>query len=243
MSFFLGTSGQVCLLKYSQTVLSWGQGQESHRETHEAQQSNVSGKSSGGDMTLEVPTHDSAATMASQPSTLSDEMSPNGKPPPAPSTRVSIGIGNGVGRHSDTATGIAYAKPRRIHPNAARQGGGSAVKMGTGSNPLESFFPFDPCLLELVHQYVGPHYRRWMGVPGIDVDAKYPCICHSSIVSDSQDMQANRPSRTGTLDSTAGSGEDGDELSSEVDLQGLDSHHAEYSHQGKVRCLLRARMT
>ena len=43
------------------------------------------------------------------------------------------------------------------------------------------------------------------------------------------------------FDSTAGSGVGGDELSSEVDLQGLDSHHAEYSHQGKGKVLAKSK--
>jgi hypothetical protein len=35
-------------------------------------------------------------------------------------------------------------------------------------NPLYSFFPFDPCLLKMVHGEVAPGYRSWDGVPGMD---------------------------------------------------------------------------
>lgn len=37
-------------------------------------------------------------------------------------------------------------------------------------NPLDSFFPFDPCLLLKVHQRVEHIYRSWTGIPGVDCD-------------------------------------------------------------------------
>ena len=47
---------------------------------------------------------------------------------------------------------------------------------GTKVNPLDSFFPFDPCLLRLVHQVIEKLYRPWKGLPGIDydTDGEYP---------------------------------------------------------------------
>jgi hypothetical protein len=35
-------------------------------------------------------------------------------------------------------------------------------------NPLDSFFPFDPCLLQAIHQRIEPFYRHWDGVPGLN---------------------------------------------------------------------------
>ena len=52
--------------------------------------------------------------------------------------------------------------------------------IGTGANPLESFFPFDPCLLEIMHCHVEKRYRRWSGLPGVDVDNNYPYQPYSS---------------------------------------------------------------
>lgn len=43
-----------------------------------------------------------------------------------------------------------------------RQNGGIGG-LGCGSNPLKSFFPFDPLLLHGSHQYVEPMYRHWNG--------------------------------------------------------------------------------
>mmetsp|Transcript_6410 Transcript_6410/g.6618 ORF Transcript_6410/g.6618 Transcript_6410/m.6618 type:complete len:835 (-) Transcript_6410:70-2574(-) len=43
-------------------------------------------------------------------------------------------------------------------------------RMGRGPNPLDSFFPFDPCLLHSVYEVVEPDYRWWCGVPGLDVE-------------------------------------------------------------------------
>jgi hypothetical protein len=42
------------------------------------------------------------------------------------------------------------------------------VNMGAGFNPLDSFFPYDPCLLRMLHQPVERYYRAWRGVPGLD---------------------------------------------------------------------------
>ena len=46
----------------------------------------------------------------------------------------------------------------------------STFRMGSGINPLDSFFPFDPCLLSRVHSYIENYYRLWKGVPGLDYD-------------------------------------------------------------------------
>lgn len=35
--------------------------------------------------------------------------------------------------------------------------------LGRGSNPLDSFFPFDPYLLRRSHKYIEPHYQNWEG--------------------------------------------------------------------------------
>ena len=34
-------------------------------------------------------------------------------------------------------------------------------------NPLDSFFPFDPCLLKMAHSMIAGDYRSWDGVPGL----------------------------------------------------------------------------
>lgn len=48
--------------------------------------------------------------------------------------------------------------------------GSSGRGQGQGAyNLLESFFPFDPCLLAGMSQSVEAHYREWRGIPGIDV--------------------------------------------------------------------------
>ena len=46
---------------------------------------------------------------------------------------------------------------------------GSSCK-GSKLNPLDSFFPFDPCLLRAVHMKIDDKYRPWYGVPGLDYD-------------------------------------------------------------------------
>lgn len=39
-----------------------------------------------------------------------------------------------------------------------------------GLNPLDSFFPFDPCLLLSVHQYIEKDYRVWDGIRGFELE-------------------------------------------------------------------------
>jgi hypothetical protein len=41
----------------------------------------------------------------------------------------------------------------------------SAAPSTAGVNPLDTFFPFDPCLLSRVHEYIQEGYRSWTGAP------------------------------------------------------------------------------
>lgn len=62
------------------------------------------------------------------------------------------------------------------HMNGARGGtggtmaaaaGDEAAWLSAGLNPLDSFFPFDPCLLGTLAEHVEKSYRRWSGIPGL----------------------------------------------------------------------------
>lgn len=46
------------------------------------------------------------------------------------------------------------------------QGGNQQQRRGL--NPLDSFFPFDPCLLSQLHDYVLGGYVTWEGIRGLD---------------------------------------------------------------------------
>lgn len=43
----------------------------------------------------------------------------------------------------------------------------NSASIAQRSNPLDSFFPFDPCLLQSLHSFVDVYYRHWAGVPGL----------------------------------------------------------------------------
>lgn len=63
------------------------------------------------------------------------------------------------------------AMPGDVLPNS--RGDDSTIKknnvnMGAGFNPLDSFFPYDPCLLRMLYQPIEKYYRSWKGVPGLD---------------------------------------------------------------------------
>jgi len=45
---------------------------------------------------------------------------------------------------------------------------GGVGGLGKGTNPLDSFFPFDPYLLERSHVFLEPYYIHWCGTAGGD---------------------------------------------------------------------------
>ena len=47
---------------------------------------------------------------------------------------------------------------------------GGVGGLGKGSNPLDSFFPFDPYLLRRSYNFVEPHYRHWTGIDDVNND-------------------------------------------------------------------------
>ena len=56
--------------------------------------------------------------------------------------------------------------------NHSKQDLTAFYRLGSNStkhNVLESFFPFDPCLLSGLQQSIEAHYRDWKGLPGIDL--------------------------------------------------------------------------
>jgi hypothetical protein len=48
---------------------------------------------------------------------------------------------------------------------------GGVGGLGRGTNPLDSFFPFDPYLLRRSHDFVEPIYKHWTGTVDADVEA------------------------------------------------------------------------
>ena len=74
---------------------------------------------------------------------------------------------------SGRRVGIAIAVPTQRKVSSMT---GASLK-GAKANPLDSFFPFDPCLLRAMHDVIGSRYRSWQGVPGLDYDYDYDCDC------------------------------------------------------------------
>ena len=65
------------------------------------------------------------------------------------------------------STGKVNKKAASLISTAAtlqrRRQTGGVGGMGRGSNPLKSFFPFDPLLLRQSHEFVEPFYKYWQG--------------------------------------------------------------------------------
>jgi RNA polymerase I-specific transcription initiation factor RRN3 len=76
----------------------------------------------------------------------------------------------------DLKMSTARIKPRKsaIIMTAAtlakRRMKGGVGGLGQGSNPLDSFFPFDPYLLRRSHIFVDPFYKNWEGSVDCDYD-------------------------------------------------------------------------
>jgi RNA polymerase I-specific transcription initiation factor RRN3 len=74
------------------------------------------------------------------------------------------------------STGSKPARPRGKPINtpatlAIQRRKGGVGGLGRGSNPLDSFFPFDPYLLRRSHEYIDPLYQHWEGsIEKQDVD-------------------------------------------------------------------------
>jgi RNA polymerase I-specific transcription initiation factor RRN3 len=65
------------------------------------------------------------------------------------------------------STGRVNKKAASVISTAAtlerRRQTGGVGGLGRGSNPLKSFFPFDPLLLRQSHEFIEPFYRYWQG--------------------------------------------------------------------------------
>ena len=86
-------------------------------------------------------------------------------------------------------------KPSSIRTAATlekRRTSGGVGGLGRGSNPLDSFFPFDPYLLRRSYTYIDPHYRHWDSVQDITREESEDeeideCIYENNRVQNSDD--------------------------------------------------------
>jgi len=65
-------------------------------------------------------------------------------------------------RGSVIRTAATIEKSKTMKKPVKKKGGGVGG-LGKGSNPLDSFFPFDPYLLRRSHDFIDPYYRDWQG--------------------------------------------------------------------------------
>lgn len=66
---------------------------------------------------------------------------------------------------------------------------GGVGGLGQGTNPLDSFFPFDPFLLRRAHIYVEPFYKHWSDITPPRVDDESAFGADGAVVHDSDDEQ------------------------------------------------------
>jgi RNA polymerase I-specific transcription initiation factor RRN3 len=78
---------------------------------------------------------------------------------------------------------LKISTPATLEMERRRGGVGG---LGQGSNPLDSFFPFDPYLLRESHSYFEPIYRHWedSAVANLGLDDKDEATDHNSQHSD-----------------------------------------------------------
>ena len=69
---------------------------------------------------------------------------------------------------------------------------GGVGGLGKGSNPLGSFFPFDPYLLQKSYEHIHPYYRNWEDcIPTSSLDAEEDEIDVSADMSDIEDDEVD----------------------------------------------------
>lgn len=74
-------------------------------------------------------------------------------------------------RVADNLPGQSQQKGRYFLLHPAGSSSGAHHPSQLGPNTLESFFPYDPCLLMKICAAIEKSYRSWNGVPGIDDQA------------------------------------------------------------------------
>lgn len=75
---------------------------------------------------------------------------------------------------SSSSRSNLYSSPHRggLHTVSSN----SNMFASLGPNTIESFFPFDPCLLMKIYYSIEKHYRPWNGVPGLDETQLYQSL-------------------------------------------------------------------
>jgi hypothetical protein len=106
------------------------------------------------------------------------------------------------------------ASPASLH-------GYSSFHSKKAVNPLDSFFPFDPCLLVNLNQRIEGYYRMWRGIDGVDT------IAPGGLNRVTALSELHAPSRASSATSEGNNFmlpnmvEEDDELGSEGDFEGL----------------------
>lgn len=100
--------------------------------------------------------------------------------------------------HTDLLSSDCLNKlpPEILELLALHSAGHSQRVIGRGVNPLETFFPFDPCLLTSVGGLLDEClcYRAWRGLPGVDIE------CDVSALQDQNLSVADREDDTDSQD-------------------------------------------
>ena len=81
-------------------------------------------------------------------------------------------------------------------PGAARRPT-KGINMGAGYNPLDSFFPYDPCLLRMLHEPIEGAYRTWRGLPGVDDVEVDGHLSQDAVKGDGVDMGTDEEDEDG----------------------------------------------
>lgn len=114
------------------------------------------------------------------------------------------GVSNSVRKPASIQTAATLEKRRMS---------GGVGGLGRGSNPLDSFFPFDPYLLRRSYTFVDPYYRHWTGgdtANDDESDVEDTCSVHDDEVSVSDESSVESEQSQGNREEY-GSDDDDDE--------------------------------
>ena len=104
---------------------------------------------------------------------------------------------------------------------------GGVGGLGRGSNPLDSFFPFDPYLLQNSYENVHPYFRNWEDcILTIEDDAEDDGHIEEGFLSEDSNSEVSRDGEEGIGDSRS-DGSDLDDEEELVDIEEDDSDDEE----------------
>lgn len=137
---------------------------------------------------------------------------------------------------SKKLSAAAIVTPATLESKRRKGGVGG---LGRGTNPLDSFFPFDPYLLCRSHVFVEPYYKHWDGSVGEHAEEQDDGADETRLVTGDDDNEVDDDDDSSLSDdeSTGTTSEDDSEVELSVDKVPDDPPHVRRSRSSTCTSL------